>query len=189
MKKILILSILIPLTLFSYSQKTEKSKELTPKSIHKFQVKDISGDNFDFSTLKGKKVMIVNTASRCGYTKQFADLQEVYEKYKDQNFIIIGFPSNDFLNQDPGTDNEILEFCTANYGVTFPMMAKIKVTGKKKAPIYKFLTDKKLNGVETSNVGWNFQKYLIDENGYLVKVIATQTRPNDPEIIKWIEEK
>ena len=101
----------------------------------------------------------------------------------------MGFPSNDFLNQDPGSDSEILEFCSVNYGVNFPMMSKIKLTGKKKHPIYKYLTDQKLNGLQSSNVNWNFQKYLIDENGYLVKVISTKTEPNDPEIINWIEAK
>lgn len=189
MKKIFVLSLLIPLSVFGFGQKAGKVKDPDPKSIYKYQVKDINGENFDFASLKGKKIMIVNTASRCGFTKQFSALQAVYEKYKDQNFIIIGFPSNDFMNQDPGTDEEILEFCSLNYGVTFPMMSKVKVTGKKKDPIYKFLTDGKLNGVESSNVGWNFQKYLIDENGFLVKVISTKTEPDDQEIINWIEGK
>lgn len=162
-------------------------KQQHVSSIHHFVVFDINQKPFDFSKLKGKKVMIVNTASRCGYTKQFAGLQELYEKYRDQNFVIIGFPSNDFMNQDPGTNEEILEFCSLNYGVSFPMMSKVIVTGKKKSPVYKFLTDKQHNGVESSNVGWNFQKYLIDENGYLVKVIGTKTEPMDEEILKWIE--
>jgi glutathione peroxidase len=189
MKKIFLMSFLIPLSLSLFGQKADKAQVSNPKSIHKYSVKDINGEEFDFAELKGKKVMIVNTASRCGFTKQFEGLQDLYEKYKDQNFVIIGFPSNDFMNQDPGTNEEILEFCTVNYGVTFPMMSKVVVTGKKKSPVYKFLTDKKLNGVESSNVGWNFQKYLIDENGYLVKVIGTKTEPMDEEIIKWIEGK
>ncbi len=188
-KKIFLVTLILPISLFGFGQKAKTSSDLNPKSIYKYQVKDINGDEFDFESLKGKKIMIVNTASRCGYTKQFAALQELYEKYKDQNFVIVGFPSNDFMNQDPGTDEEILEFCSINYGVTFPMMSKVKVTGKKKDPIYKFLTDVKQNGVESSSVGWNFQKYLIDENGYLVKVISTKTEPDSQEIIDWIEGK
>ncbi|HNQ67538.1 MAG TPA: glutathione peroxidase [Bacteroidales bacterium] len=188
MKNIALVVLLGIFPFFSFSQQ-KSEKEQKHKSIHKFKVNDINGNSFDFSTLAGKKIMIVNTASRCGFTKQFEGLQELYEKYKDSNFVIIGFPSNDFLNQDPGTDKEILEFCTINYGVSFPMMSKVKVTGKKKAPIYKFLTDGKSNGVQSSTVSWNFQKYLIDENGYLVKVINTKTDPLDIEIINWIEGK
>ncbi len=187
MTKIILASMLIFTSLSGFGQKKDEKKEQNPKSLYGYQVKDINGLDFNFESLRGKKIMIVNTASKCGFTKQFAALQEVYEKYKDQNFVIIGFPSNDFMNQDPGTDKEIMEFCSVNYGVTFPMMSKIKVTGKDKAPIYEFLTDEKLNGVMSSSVGWNFQKYLIDENGFLVKVINTKTEPDDPEIINWIE--
>ncbi len=187
-KKIFFLSFLLPISLFGFGQKL-KDTDSGAKSIHSFVVKDINGNDFDFKTLSGKKIMIVNTASKCGFTKQFAALQEVYDTYKDKNFIIIGFPSNDFMNQDPGTDEEILEFCSVNYGVTFPMMSKVKVKGDDKDPIYEFLTDEKLNGVESSNVGWNFQKYLIDENGYLVKVLSTKTEPDDDEIINWIKSK
>ena len=188
MKSVVLLMIFGIIPFLSFSQQ-KNGKDNKPKSIHKFKVTDINGNTFDFSELAGKKIMIVNTASRCGFTKQFEGLQELYEKYKDKSFIIVGFPSNDFLNQDPGTDQEILEFCSVNYGVSFPMMSKVKVTGKKKAPIYKFLTDVKSNGVQSSTVSWNFQKYLLDENGYLVKVINTKTDPLDAEIINWIESK
>jgi glutathione peroxidase len=189
MTKIILAALLIFASLSGFGQKTDENKEQNPKSIYDYQVKDINGLDFKFESLRGKKIMVVNTASKCGFTKQFEALQEVYEKYKDQNFVIIGFPSNDFMNQDPGTDKEIMEFCSANYGVTFPMMSKIKVTGKNKEPLYEFLTDEKLNGVISSSVEWNFQKYLIDENGYLVKVINTRTEPDDAEIINWIEGK
>lgn len=187
MKKILTLfSALLVLTNL-FSQKTAKSGDKkSPKSIHSYVVKDINGNNFKFSELKGKKILIVNTASKCGFTPQFEALQEIYEKYKDQNFVIVGFPSNDFMNQDPGTNEEIYNFCTKNYGVTFPMMSKVVVTGKKKNPIYKFLTDEKLNGVISTSVQWNFQKYLIDENGYLVKMLGPRVKPDDPQIIEWI---
>ena len=183
MKKSILIVILSLLTTLLMSQ--TENQEI--KSIYQFKVEDINGNEFDFSSLQGKKIMIVNTASKCGFTKQFKELQEIYEKYSDQNFIIIGFPSNDFMNQDPGTNEEILNFCSTNYGVTFSMMSKIKVTGKKKAEIYKYLTDVNLNGFKSSSVKWNFQKYLINEEGFLEKVISTKTSPDDDEIINWIE--
>ncbi len=159
------------------------------KSIHQFKVTDIAGKEFDFSTLKGKKVMVVNTASKCGLTPQYEQLEALYKKYKSKNFVIIGFPANDFMSQEPGSDKDIATFCTKNYGVTFPMMSKISVKGKEMAPIYEFLTTKKYNGLEDSKVKWNFQKYLLNEKGVLVKVIAPTTEPNAPEIISWIEGK
>lgn len=156
-------------------------------TIYSFIVEDLSGKTFDFSTLKGKKIMIVNTASKCGLTPQYEGLQEIYEKYKNQNFIIIGFPANDFMSQEPGTNEEIAEFCEMNYGVTFPMMAKISVKGKDIAPIYEFLTQESLNGFSDSKVEWNFQKYLLNENGQLEKVVGPRIVPTDKEITDWIE--
>ncbi len=156
-------------------------------SIYQFKVKDIEGKDFDFASLKGKKIMIVNTASKCGLTPQYEQLEQIYKTYKDSNFVIVGFPANDFAFQEPGSDEEIVAFCQKNYGVTFPMMSKVTVKGKKMCEVYKFLTKKSLNGLEDSDVKWNFQKYLLDENGYLVKVIAPSTKPNDPSIISWIE--
>lgn len=156
------------------------------QSIHSYKVKDIEGNEFDFSSLKGKKIMVVNTASECGLTPQYKQLESLYEMYKDSNFVIIGFPANNFGAQEPGTDDEIVEFCQKNYGVTFPMMSKISVKGDDMAPIYKFLTSKKKNGVMNSTVKWNFQKYLLDEKGKLVKVIQPTTLPDDPEIVNWI---
>lgn len=154
--------------------------------IYDYKVKDINGADFDFSDLKGKKIMIVNTASKCGLTPQYEKLEKVYQKYKSKNFVIIGFPSNDFLSQEPGTNAEIATFCKKNYGVTFPMMSKIKVKGKNMHSIYQFLTRKELNKYSDNEVKWNFQKYLIDTNGKLVKVVDPQTSPDDPEIIRWI---
>ncbi len=156
------------------------------QSIHQFKVEDIDGNSFDLASLKGKKVMIVNTASKCGLTPQYEQLQSLYEQFKDSNFVVIGFPANNFMSQEPGTNEQIVEFCQKNYGVTFPMMAKISVKGKDQHELYKFLTSKKLNGVEDSEVQWNFQKYLIDEEGKLVKVISPRMLPNDPTIIEWI---
>ena len=131
--------------------------------------------------------MIVNTASKCGLTPQYKGLQELYTKYKDKNFVIIGFPANDFMKQEPGNAKEIATFCEINYGVTFPMMEKIEVTGKNKHPLYQFLNQKVQNGISDNEVSWNFQKYLINENGQLDQVIAPRTQPNDPAITAWIE--
>ena len=156
------------------------------KSIHQFKVKTLEGQDFDFASLKGKKIMVVNTASECGFTPQYKELEEIYNKYKDKNFTIIGFPCNDFGGQEPGTAAEIRGFCTKNFGVTFPLMEKISVTT---APIYLWLKSKDLNGVEDSKVSWNFNKYLIDENGHLVKHLGSMVKPNDAEITNWIEGK
>lgn len=156
-------------------------------NIYKHIVKDINEENFDFSQLKGKKIMIVNTASKCGLTGQYTQLQKIYEQYKDQNFIIIGFPANNFLGQEPGTAKEIAEFCSKNYGVTFPMMTKISVKGDDMAPIYQWLTQKSLNGVMDSEIAWNFQKYLINENGELVAVISPREKPDSERIVNWIK--
>jgi glutathione peroxidase len=158
------------------------------QSIHQFTVQNIEGKDFSFSDLKGKKIMVVNTASKCGLTPQYEQLEGLYEQFKDSSFVIIGFPANNFMSQEPGTNEEIVEFCQKNYGVSFPMMSKISVKGSDMHEVYKFLTEKSLNGLEDSNVKWNFQKYLLNEEGVLEKVIDPRTLPNDPEIIKWILE-
>lgn len=158
------------------------------KSLYDFKTKTLDGKDFDLASLKGKKVMIVNTASECGYTPQYKDLEALYEKYKDKNFVIVGFPCNDFGGQEPGTSTEIQSFCSKNYGVTFPMMEKVTITSNP-APIYQWLTHKSENGVTDATVKWNFTKFLVDENGHLVKYYASATKPMDPEIIKWIEGK
>lgn len=164
-----------------------KSTVMTKQSIHQFKVKDLSGNEFDFASLKGKKILVVNTASECGLTPQYKDLETIYETYKDKNFVIIGFPANNFGAQEPGTNKEIAVFCQRNYGVTFPMMEKISVKGEDMHAIYQFLTEKSKNGLQDSEVTWNFQKYLINENGELEKVVAPKTLPTDPEIVNWIK--
>jgi len=156
-------------------------------SIHAFTVEDINGNLFELSSLKGKKVMIVNTASKCGLTPQYEKLEALFQEFKDQNFVIIGFPANNFMWQEPGSNEEIKAFCQKNYGVSFPMMAKISVKGKNKHALYAFLTQKDKNGVQDSSVSWNFQKYLIDENGVLVDVISPRTQPDDIKILTWIK--
>ena len=163
------------------------SDKMGKQNIYQFKVKDIRGKEFDFATLKGKKIMIVNTASKCGYTKQYKNLEDVYEKYaKANNFEIIGFPANDFGRQEPGTDAEIESFCRLNYGVTFPMMSKVSVQGDGMCELYQFLTQKAKNGVQDSQVEWNFQKYLIGTNGELEKVYLSKVKPTDDEVIAWI---
>jgi glutathione peroxidase len=165
------------------SQQTVMSKQ----NIYQFQVEDLEGNTFDFSTLKGKKILIVNTASECGLTPQYEQLQAIYEKYKDKNLVIVGFPANNFGSQEPGTNQQIATFCQKNYGVTFPMMAKISVKGNDMHAVYQFLTQKAKNGLEDSEVQWNFQKYLINEKGELEKVVSPRTLPTDAEIVNWIE--
>lgn len=156
------------------------------KTLYDFTVKSIDGSEYSLSQLKGKKVMVVNTASKCGFTPQYETLQKLYQDYKDKNFIIIGFPANNFGSQEPGTNKEIREFCTSKFSVTFPMMEKISVKGDDINPLYIWLTSKSENGVMDSEVKWNFQKYLIDENGKLVDVAYSKEKPDSERIIKWI---
>ena len=156
--------------------------------FYDFKVKTLEGKDFDFASLKGKKVMVVNTASKCGFTPQYKELEEVYVKNQD-NLVIIGFPANNFMNQEPGTAEDIRKFCTDKYGVSFPMMAKISVKGDDMAPLYKWLTSKVKNGVMDSEVKWNFQKYLIDEKGNLVDVIYSKEKPDSDKVTAWISSK
>lgn len=158
-------------------------------SIHQFKTKTLEGLDFDMASLKGKKVLIVNTASKCGFTPQYKELVNLYQKYKDKNFVIIGFPCNQFGGQEPGTSSEIHDFCTKNYGVTFLMMEKVNVKGDSICDIYKWLTNKSQNGVMSSSVKWNFQKYMIDENGFLVDYVLSFKSPLNSKITKWIEGK
>ena len=157
------------------------------KSFYDFTVKTIDDEDFALSSLKGKKVLVVNTASKCGFTPQYADLEKLYKEFGGDKFVIIGFPANNFMGQEPGTNEEIETFCRVNYGVTFPMMAKISVKGKDIHPLYQWLTSKSLNGVMDSEVKWNFQKYLIDENGRLVDVVMPKESPYSEKIIGWLK--
>lgn len=168
-------------------KKSIQSKPMEKQTIYQFKVETLSGKTFDFSTLKGKKILVVNTASKCGLTPQYKELEALYRKYKDRNFVIVGFPANNFGQQEPGTNAEISTFCELNYGVTFPMMAKISVKGNDMHPLYQFLTQQSKNGVQNSEVEWNFQKYLINEKGELEKVVLPQVLPNDASIVSWIE--
>lgn len=159
------------------------------KSFYDFTVTAIDGKPYDLSQLKGKKVLVVNVASKCGLTPQYAELQELYDQYKDQGFVIIGFPANNFMGQEPGTNEEIAQFCTLNYDVTFPMMEKISVKGKNIAPLYKWLTEKSMNGQQDAPVQWNFQKFMIDENGQWAGMVPPKESPFSETIVQWIEKK
>ncbi len=176
------------ITLFTLTMENLQAQNNTDnQTIYQFTVEDINGKPFALADLKGKKVMIVNTASKCGLTPQYKELEALYQQYKDRDFIIIGFPANNFLGQEPGSNEQIASFCSINYGVSFPMMSKISVKGKNMHPLYQFLTQKSKNGVEDSKVQWNFQKYLIGRDGKLEKVIAPKTLPSSDKVTQWIE--
>ena len=165
------------------------SEAQTQKSFYDFTVTDIDGHTYPLSQLKGKKVLVVNVASKCGNTPQYSQLEDLYKKYGGEHFVIIGFPANNFLGQEPGTNEEIKTFCQTNYGVTFPMMSKISVKGKDIAPLYEWLTSKSENGVMDAPVTWNFQKFMIDENGNLAAFAPPKEQPTSPRILNWIEGK
>jgi glutathione peroxidase len=156
-------------------------------SLYSFKAKTVDGKDFDFSSLKGKKVLIVNTASECGNTPQYADLEKLYEKYKD-HLVIIGFPANNFGAQEPGTNEQISEFCKTNYGITFPVMQKVSVKGEDISPLFQWLTTEN-NPDFTGDIKWNFEKFLLDENGKLVHRFRSKVLPFSPEIISAIASK
>lgn len=184
------LFILIPIVISVVSLYAFISKKGKPSSsIHQFKIKTLEGEDFDFSSLKGKKILIVNTASKCGFTPQYKELETLFETYKDKNFVIVGFPCNQFGNQEPGNSYEIHDFCTKNYGVTFLMMEKVNVKGDSICDVYKWLTSKDKNGVMSSSVKWNFQKYMVDENGFLVDYVMPFKSPLSSAITNWIEGK
>ena len=157
------------------------------KSIHQFKIRALDSEEFiDFSVFKGKKLLLVNVASRCGYTKQYAGLEELYQKYNDQ-LVVIGFPCNQFLFQESGSEEKIANFCSSKFNVTFPMTAKIKVKGKKANEIYKWLCSKELNGKSDNKVKWNFNKFLLDENGELIEHFGSKVKPFDQEIMQYLD--
>ncbi|MEZ5015830.1 MAG: glutathione peroxidase [Flavipsychrobacter sp.] len=176
----------IMLSFLSFLFPAPAPSENIPASIYDFKVEALDGGTINFADYKGKKILIVNTASKCGFTPQYEDLEQLYTKYKDQ-LVIIGFPANNFGKQEPGSNEEIASFCKKNYGVSFPMAAKISVKGKDMAPIYHWLTNKDYNKVKNSSVKWNFQKYLIDENGQLIDVYGSTVKPMSDKIISAIK--
>lgn len=158
------------------------------KSVYEFSMKNIDGQDVKLNTYKGKVVMIVNTASKCGLTPQYEGLQALYDKYKDRGFVILGFPANNFMGQEPGTEKEIKEFCTLKYNVTFPMFSKISVKGGDQHPFYTFLTNKESNPGFDGDITWNFEKFLTDKNGKIIARFTPKTKPDDPTITKAIED-
>jgi glutathione peroxidase len=181
MKKLIAIYFLVNTFFYAFPQAAERN------SIYTFTVKSIDGKDYPLKQLQGKKVMIVNTASKCGFTPQYEQLQSLFKDFGGDKFVIIGFPANNFLSQEPGSNESIKEFCDSKYGVTFPMMSKISVKGNDMDPLYKWLTSKSLNGVMDSEVKWNFQKYLIDEKGNLVSVIPPKESPASEKVLEWLK--
>ena len=168
------------------SKKIEKATFAAMSSIHQFKVTSLNGGEIDFSAFAGKKIMVVNTASECGLTPQYEQLQELHENFFEK-LAIVGFPCNDFAGQEPGSASEIEKFCVFNYGVTFPLSEKVSVVGDTPHPVYKWLRNQSENGVESSEVEWNFQKYLLDEKGEYVKMLAPSVIPIDEQILEWLK--
>ncbi|MFN8259187.1 MAG: glutathione peroxidase [Bacteroidales bacterium] len=176
---------LCSMNLFSQENNGNKSDSLAP--VYQFKMKDILGQEFDFGCLEGKKILIVNTGSKCMYGPQLHDLQKLYMKYKDSGFVVVAFPSNSFARREPDPDNEIEEKYRDKYGITFPVMAKSEMKDENINPLFDYLTNKVQNGINNQPVQWNFQKYLVNRNGFLSKVVEPKVKPFDDEIIKWIE--
>lgn len=158
-----------------------------PDSVYDFKMKSIDGEEVDLAKYKGKTLLVVNVASRCGYTKQYKDMQAIYEKYKDRGLVILGVPCNQFGSQEPGSESEIKEFCTANYGVTFPMFAKVDVNGEDQAPLYRYLTQLKTKPKTDGAVSWNFEKFLIGPDGKVIGRYASKVNPSGEQMKKLIE--
>lgn len=171
--------------IFFNNLKTNKSMQASA-SLYDISINSLTGEAIDLSSFKGKKILIVNTASECGFTGQYEGLQELYNTYKDK-LVVIGVPCNQFGGQEPGTATEIQSFCKQNYGVTFLMTEKVDVKGENQHPLYKWLTSKELNGVSSSSVKWNFQKYLIDEKGNLIDYYYSITSPTSTKITKHLK--
>lgn len=157
------------------------------KTVHDFNVKDIDGNQVSLAKYKGKVLLIVNVASMCGNTPQYKDIQALYTKYSSKGLVVLGFPANNFMGQEPGSDKDIKAFCTREYAVTFPMFSKISVKGKDIAPLYSYLTQKTENGVTDAAVTWNFQKFLVGKDGRVITSVSPKTSVNDAEVIKAIE--
>ena len=173
----------------NFFQKGNEVNTVSGKSFYDLSITALDGKTkINFKDFKGKKVLCVNTASKCGLTGQYKALQKLYDQYKNNDFVIVGFPTNDFLWQEPGSNKEIAKFCEKNYGVTFSMMSKIKVKGSEMHPLYQFLTQIDKNGIKSSSVSWNFQKYLIGRDGKLEKIITPRTSPMSDEIVEWVNE-
>lgn len=185
MKTLILIAVLF--LAYSFYPKNKKVVAESLRSFYEHEVQTIDGQAFDLKTLKGKKLMVVNVASECGLTPQYKELEALYQTYGGAAFEILAFPANDFGAQEPGTHSEIASFCEKNYGVTFLVFEKITVKGAEQHPLYEWLTQKKLNGAKTVSVKWNFQKFLIDEEGRWVDYLLPTTSPQSEKVIRWIE--
>lgn len=161
-----------------------KKEAVAPSSIYEFEMKDIDGKKVSLQKYQGKVAMIVNVASRCGFTPQYEGLEKLYEKYRDKGFVILGFPANNFLNQEPGNNKQIKKFCHLKYGVKFPMFSKISVRGKDKAPLYRFLTSQETNPNFGGEITWNFNKFLLDREGNIAARFDSSVKPESQEIVQ-----
>lgn len=192
MKKLLVLLLASGVFLHSCkNQKNDISQSKTTentmnKTIYDYKVESLDGKEINFADFKDKKILVVNTASECGFTPQYADLEKLSKDYQDK-LVVVGFPANNFGGQEPGTNTEIGAFCEKNFGVTFPMAAKVSVKGDDKAPIFQYLTEKDLNGVKNTAILWNFTKFLIDENGHLIDSYISTTKPTSESITKYLK--
>lgn len=169
-----------------FGQKVLAEPTTQPSSVLDYVVKDIDDQDYDLSQLKGKVVLIVNVASQCGFTKQYAGLENLYKTYREKGFVVIGFPANDF-NQEPGSNQQIKEFCTSRFEVTFPMMAKISVKGPDKHPVYRFLTEKPTAGAFSGEIKWNFNKFLIGRDGKILARYDSKVSPDDEQLVRDVE--
>lgn len=187
MKQLLpLLLLFIACTSATNKKTTEMEMTTAHQTIYDFKVPALDGSTIDFSAYKGKKILIVNTASQCGYTPQYEGLEKLYEAHKDK-LVIVGFPANNFGEQEPGTNAEIQQFCKKNYSVTFPMAAKVDVVGEKQHPLFSWLTNKQQNGVLDAEVKWNFTKFLVDENGKLLASFPSKVKPGDDQILNYLK--
>lgn len=187
MKKVFFgLITLIACTSATLKSNTENDNHDPAKSIHDFKIASINGETIDLSAYKGKKILVVNTASKCGYTRQYKGLEALYNANKDK-LVIIGFPSDNFGGQEFAKDSDISEFCQKNYGVTFPLTTRVDVKGDNIVPIFKYLTNKSENGVLDATIGWNFNKFLLDENGKLLAYFPSKTEPESEEILSYLK--
>lgn len=177
-----IFTLILALFLFTINTNSQnKTSQMDTLSIYDITINSLSGEKIDLEQFKGKKLLIVNTASECGFTKQYADLQILSETYKDQ-LVVIGVPCNQFGGQEPGNADEIMSFCETNYGVTFLLTEKVDVKGDNQHPLYTWLTQKEMNGIKNTSIKWNFQKYLIDENGFYIDYYMSTTKPMSKKI-------
>jgi glutathione peroxidase len=182
---LIIASVAVTLTWDGSAATDEK---MTEKSVLDFTMKNIDGEDVKLSSYGGKVLLLVNVASKCGYTPQYKGLESIYEKYKEQGLVIMGFPANNFFWQEPGTDEEIKTFCSTKYNVSFPMFAKISVKGGKIHPLYKFLTSKETNPEFSGSISWNFNKFLVDRSGKVVARFGSKDEPESPKVVQAIEQ-